>query len=63
MGEIQNISKKSNFDNLTDHIKDSNTASIRLIDFRGPMYIYREIENGNISIEKIEENQINLNQN
>ena len=56
MGEIYNISKKSNFNNLTDHFKDSNTASINFIDFRAPMYIYSEIKNGNISIEKIEEN-------
>ena len=57
MGEVYNIIKKSNFNNLTDHFKDSNTASLNFIDFRGPMYIYSEIKNDNISIEKIEENQ------
>ena len=57
MGEVYNIIKKSNFNNLTDHFKDSNTASLNFIDFRGLMYIYSEIKNDNISIEKIEENQ------
>ena len=49
--------KKSNFNNLTDHFKDSNTASMNFTDFRGPMYIYSEIKNDNIPIEKTEENQ------
>ena len=53
--------KKNNFNfpflilNLTYHFKDSNTALINFIGFRGPMHIYAEIKNSNISIEKIEE--------
>ena len=50
IGEIYNISKKINFNNLTYHFKGSNTAPIRFIDFRGPMHIYTEIKNGNISV-------------
>ena len=30
---------------------------LNFIEFRGPMRIYREIKNGNISIEKIEQDQ------
>ena len=30
---------------------------LNFIEFRGPMCIYNEIKNGNISIEKIEQNQ------
>ena len=57
IGEVYNISKKINFNNLTYHFKGSNTAPINFIDFRGPMHIYNEIKNGNISIEKTEEDQ------
>ena len=57
IGEVYNISKEINFNNLTYHFKGSNTAPINFIDFRGPMHIYNEIKNGNISIEKIEEDQ------
>ena len=57
IGEIYNISKKNNFNNLTYHFKVSNTAPTNFIDFRGPMYIYNEIKNGNISIEKVGKGQ------
>ena len=57
IGEVYNISKEINFNNLTYHFKGSNTAPINFIDFRGPMHIYNEIKNGNISIEKTEEDQ------
>ena len=62
IGEIYNISKKFNFNNLTYHFKGSNTAPINFIDFRGPLHIYNEIKNDNISIEKIQEkNTLNPN--
>ena len=54
IGEIHNISKKMNFDNLTYHFKGSNTETINSIDFGGPTHIYSEIKNGNISVEKVE---------
>ena len=57
IGEVYNISKEINFNNLTYHFKGSNTAPINFIDFRGPMHIYNEIKNVNISIEKTEEDQ------
>ena len=55
VGEIYNISKKINFNNSIYHFKGFNTEPINVIDFRGPMHIYSEIKNGNISIEKNEE--------
>ena len=57
IGDIYNISKEINSNNLTYHFKGSNTAPINFIDFRGSMHIYNDIKNGNISIEKIEEDQ------
>ena len=57
IGEIYNISKGIDFNNLTYHFKDSNTAPKIFINFKGPMYIHNEIKNDNISIEKIEEDQ------
>ena len=49
--------KKIGFNNLIYHFKRSNTAPVNSIDCRGPMYIYNEIKNCNISIEKIEEDK------
>ena len=57
IGKIDYTSKEINFNNLTYHFKGSNTAPINFIDFRGSMHIYNDIKNGNISIEKIEEDQ------
>ena len=55
IGEIYNISKEINFNNLTYHFAGSNIAPINCI--RGSMRIYNELKNGNISTEKIEEDQ------
>ena len=57
IGKIYNISKEIDFNDLIYCFKGPNTAPINFIDFRGPMHIYDEIKNGNISIEKIEEDQ------
>ena len=57
IGEIYNVSKEINFNNLAYHFKDSNTAPINFIDFDGSTHIYDEIKNGNISTAKIEEDQ------
>ena len=40
VGEIYNISKEIDFDNLTYRFKASNLAPINFIDFTGPMHIY-----------------------
>ena len=55
ISEIYNISKEIDFNNLSYHFNSSNTAPINFIDFRGPIHIYNEIKNINISIEKIKE--------
>ena len=58
MSEIQDIAKQIDFNNLTYYfIKSPNLSSINFIDSRGLMHIYNEIINGNILMEKIEEDQ------
>ena len=57
MSEIQDIAKQIDFNNLTYYLKSPNLASINFIGFRGPMYVYNEIKNGNMSMENIEEDQ------
>ena len=44
IGELYNISKKINLNNLTYHFKGSNTALINFIDFRGSMHISIEVK-------------------
>ena len=55
IGEIYNIAKQIDFNNLTYYFK--NYLTINFVGFRGPMYTYNNIKNGNTSIEKIEEDQ------
>ena len=57
MSEIQDIAKQIDFNNLTYYLKSPNLASINFIGFRGPMYVYNEIKNGNMSMENIEQDQ------
>ena len=57
MSEIDDIAKQIDFNNLSYYFTSPNLALINFISFRGPMHIYNEINNGNISIEKIEEDQ------
>ena len=57
IGDIYNISKETDFNNLIYYFKGSNIAPINFIGFKGPMHICNEIINGDITIEKIEENQ------
>ena len=63
LGEIYNMSKETNFNNLIYYYKNPNLAPINFIDFKGSMYIYNNIKNGETSIEKIEEDRKKLNQN
>ena len=57
IAEIFNISKEIDFNNVIYYFKDSNLPPINFIGFRGPLNIYEEIKNRNISIETIEEEQ------
>ena len=49
--EICNISKEIDINNLTHYFKDLNIAPINFIGFKGPLSIYEEIKNDNVSIE------------
>ena len=66
--ETYNISKEIyltywfNF-NLTYPLKGPNIAPINFIEFKGPMHFYNKMKNCYVSIEKIEEDKKNLNQN
>ena len=60
MGETYNISKEIDFNHLTYRFKGSNIAPMNFVKFKGPMHIYNEIKNGNVSIKKIEEDQKKL---
>ena len=55
MSEIQDISEKNDFNNLTYYFTSPNLVPINFISFRGPLIIYNEIKNGNTSIKKAEE--------
>ena len=58
MDEIQKISDQIDFNDLTYYFTVPNLAAIKVIGFRGgPLYIYNEIKNGNISIKKVEKYQ------
>ena len=57
MDEIQQISKETDLNNLTHYFKSPNLALINFIGFTGPLNIYKEIQNSNISIKKAEEDQ------
>ena len=51
------MSREIDFNNLTYYFKSSSVAPIHFIKFKGPLHIFEEIENGNISLQKAEENQ------
>ena len=52
IGEIYNMSKQIDFNNLAYYFKDQNIAPINFIRFKGPMHIYIDIKNSNTSIKK-----------
>ena len=49
-GEIYNMSKQIDFNNLICYFKDQNIAPINFISFKDPMHICSNIKNGNTSI-------------
>ena len=57
MDEIRKMSGEINFNNLTYYFKSSNLVSINFIGFRGPLNIFEETKNGNISIKQSEGDQ------
>ena len=62
MGEIHNIGKQIDFNNLTYYFKNKNISPINFIGFRGLLHIYNNIKNGNTLLGKIGKDQNNLNQ-
>ena len=57
MSEIQGMTKKIGFNILTYYFTTLGLASINFARFKDTMGIYNDIKNGNISIEKAEEDQ------
>ena len=51
------MSKEINFNNLIYYSKNPKLTPINFVDFKGPKHIYNNIENGETSIEKIEEDK------
>ena len=51
------MSNQIDFNDLTYQFKDTNINPINFVNFNGLMYIYNNIKNGNVSVEKIEEDQ------
>ena len=47
------MNREIDFNNFTYYFKNPNLAPINFIGFRGPLNIFEEIENDNISIKKI----------
>ena len=50
INEVQEISKKIDFNNLTYYFKTSGISPINFIKFKGPFGFFNEIKNGNISL-------------
>ena len=44
MGELYNMSKQIDFNNLIYHFKTENLNAIKFIDFRGLLHIYENIK-------------------
>ena len=63
MDKIYNMSKQTDFNNLTYKYKDEDLPLINFIGFRGPLNIYKNTKNGSISIEKAKENQMQFKSN
>ena len=51
------MNREIDFNNFTYYFKNPNLAPINFIGFRGPLHIFEEIKNDNISIKKLEEDQ------
>ena len=59
MGEIQNLSKQINFNNLT-YFFQSNSDAKGIIGFKGPLGFYKSIKDSYTTHEKAEENLKNI---
>ena len=52
MGEIRDLGRQINFNNLTYYFKSKDIAPINFIDFKGPLNLDKNIFSGDTSIEK-----------
>ena len=52
MGEIRDLGRQINFNNLTYYFKSKDIAPIHFIDFKGPLNLDKNIFSGDTSIEK-----------
>ena len=61
MDEIWEISKKKNkYNNLACHYITPGIRPTNIIEFRGPLHIFKEIKNGDKTIQATEKEQIKL---
>ena len=60
LAEIRKSFKAVNFYDLTYNFKDSNIPPVKGINFKGPNKIFKDIHDGNISLEDVEEEQKKL---
>ena len=59
--EIQKMSKKNDYNNLIYHYTTPGIRSTNVIEFRGLLYIFKEIKNGDKTIQGVEKKQIKFN--
>ena len=54
IGNIYNLSKQINFNNLTYYFNSKGSSLISFIGFKGPLNLYKNIHNGDITIKDAE---------
>ena len=52
MGEIRVLSRQSEFNNLTYYFKSKDSSPIKVIGFKAPLHLYRNICGGNTKLAK-----------
>ena len=57
MSEINDLSKKIDYNNLTYYFKDNGISPINVIGFKTSLHLYWDIFNDNIKAAKVEEYQ------
>ena len=57
MDEMLEMSREINFNNLIYKFKTPGISSIHFINFKGPMHIYNQLKNGDITLSQLEEDQ------
>ena len=58
LAKIRESTKPIDYNNLIYYYQ-GNSAPTNFIDYKGPMHIFKKIQNGDINLEDIEEEQIN----